>query len=523
MRLAKGYTPNYLSLFAIAVLGGILLNLAWAPHPFTFLVFIALGPFLFVASNFSEKPTIVFAALFFGFFVFHMSAAWWMYSSTIAGSLMAHLLNAFLPAAVLSIWGALKARLSKPFREGLLLISLWLSMEWLNAVWPLAWPWFQLGHVFGAQPQWVQWYSLTSSTGGTLWVLLVNYLIFTLIVHTPLFKFSSLVLTAITFTIPFVLIYLMPKPGSSGKVISLAVVQPNIHPQREKFGGMEASAQLERATSLLDSIRPYSADYAIFPETMIVEPIEESLIGESHHIQLIRGKMAILGLKGVFTGAFTKRSSGWHPSDDDKETDTTNPYVLYNSMLYLTEGGVEVYHKQKLVPLVEKQPFLWLMRPLRRFVESSGGFFGSYGTHNEREYFLLGESVASAPLICFESAFACHPEPGEIPSFIVLITNDGWWSSSGGYLQHLNLARLRAIERRQWIARAANTGVSCLISPEGEVIYPVEYEQQGLIIGEVFATHNKEWACWVMNLIRWTALSVLIFFVLFALKYRLRG
>lgn len=521
MRLAKGYPPNFLMLFAIALLGGILLNLAWAPHPFTFLVFIALVPFLFVASNFSEKPTIVFAALFSGFLVFHVSAAWWMYSSTIAGSLLAHLLNAFLPAATLSIWAASKARPLKPFREGLLLITLWISMEWLNAVWPLAWPWFQLGHVFGSQPKWVQWFSLTSSAGGTVWVLVVNYLMFRFIWRAPTLKISAFVLIALAFAMPFALNKLITKPGSYGNKISLAVVQPNIHPQREKFGTMDASEQLNKAISLLDGIVPGSIDYAIFPETMIVEPIEEALLDKSPNIQLIREKAAIFGLKGIFTGAFTKRSSGWHPSDNDKVTNTTNPYVLYNSMLFLTEGGVEVYHKQKLVPLVEKQPFLWLMRPLRRFVESRGGFFGSYGTHNEREYFLLGKSVAAAPLICFESAFACHPKPGEIPSFMVLITNDGWWSSSGGYLQHLNLARLRAIERRQWIARAANTGVSCLISPEGEVIYPVEYEQQGLIIGEVFATHNTEWACWVMNLIRWTALSVLMIFALFALKYRL--
>ena len=351
---------------------------------------------------------------------------------------------------------------------------------------------------------------------------MVNYLIFRFIWRGPTLKISAIALIVFALAMPFALNYLLPKPGSSGNKISLAVVQPNIHPQREKFGTMDVSDQLRKAMSMLDGIAPGSIDYAIFPETMIVEPIEEALLDKSSHIQLIREKTATFGLKGVFTGAFTKRSSGWHPSDDDKVTDTTNSYVLYNSLLHLTESGIEVYHKQKLVPLVEKQPFLWLMRPLRRFVESSGGFFGSYGTHNEREYFLLGDNVAVAPLICFESAFACHPEPGEIPSFIVLITNDGWWSSSGGYLQHLNLARLRAIERRQWIARAANTGISCFINPYGDIIYPVDYDKQGLIISEVYLSPGSQWACWGMNLIRWTALSVLIVFALFALKYRLR-
>jgi apolipoprotein N-acyltransferase len=53
---------------------------------------------------------------------------------------------------------------------------------------------------------------------------------------------------------------------------------------------------------------------------------------------------------------------------------------------------------------------------------------------------------------------------------IAVITNDGWWGNTAGYRQHENYARLRTIETRRWLIRSANTGVSCLIDPLGNVI-----------------------------------------------------
>jgi apolipoprotein N-acyltransferase len=53
---------------------------------------------------------------------------------------------------------------------------------------------------------------------------------------------------------------------------------------------------------------------------------------------------------------------------------------------------------------------------------------------------------------------------------IAVITNDGWWGDTPGYRQHESYARLRAIENRRWVVRSANTGVSCVIDPFGNVV-----------------------------------------------------
>ena len=66
-------------------------------------------------------------------------------------------------------------------------------------------------------------------------------------------------------------------------------------------------------------------------------------------------------------------------------------------------------------------------------------------------------------------------------NIICIITNDGWWQDTPGYKQHMSYARLRAIETRKWIARSANTGISCFIDPYGTAINPQPWNQTAAI------------------------------------------
>ena len=74
---------------------------------------------------------------------------------------------------------------------------------------------------------------------------------------------------------------------------------------------------------------------------------------------------------------------------------------------------------------------------------------------------------------------------------IAIITNDGWWGNTPGYHQHENYARLRAIETRRWIVRSANTGVSCVIDPDGNIIDPQPWVQAAAIKQAVPALNSK--------------------------------
>ena len=64
---------------------------------------------------------------------------------------------------------------------------------------------------------------------------------------------------------------------------------------------------------------------------------------------------------------------------------------------------------------------------------------------------------------------------------IFILTNDGWWENTPGHRQHLAYSRLRAIETRREIARCANTGISCFVTPYGEIEQATTYWEPAVI------------------------------------------
>lgn len=473
--------------FFVSFFGGILLFLAWYPNGTTVLIFLALIPFFYLSSSKTFHPLNLFTSLFFGFFLFHLLAAWWMYSSTIAGSLMAHVFNAGYMAIVFLTWAYVHRFIASKTLQLLVIISFWLSFEYLHHHWELAWPWFTLGHVFAAETTWIQWYRITGSLGGSAWILTVNGILYLGFVSLLERKYiNSLLLTSLAVSVVFIPIVIsgQMKSGSYSETnfLNVLIVQPNIHPQKEKFAGMSPAQQLERAIKLMQKDINVNTDLVVFPETMLIESINEKNPESNAFIQTLRNSMPQNRDVAIFTGAFTKKTEDWAIADSKALITDSIPFVLYNSALLITKESISIYHKNRLVPLVEKQPFHRMMLPIREFIEEAGGFFGSYGTFNERRNFQLNDSVILSPLICFESAFGNYSAGAAMNSgFIVLITNDGWWSSSGGYKQHLQLARLRAIETGRWVVRCANTGVSSVIDARGNIQIATTYMNEETI------------------------------------------
>ena len=143
----------------------------------------------------------------------------------------------------------------------------------------------------------------------------------------------------------------------------------------------------------------------------------------------------------------------------------------YNSIYLIDhDGGVlSVYDKLHLVPFGEYLPFQEWMEKLG-FVQLTrvhGGFIP--GTR--RRTMEIPNAPPALPLICYEAIF-----PGNIaascdrPGWIVNLTNDGWFGNSTGPYQHLQQARLRAIEEGLPMVRAANTGISAVIDPSGRIV-----------------------------------------------------
>jgi apolipoprotein N-acyltransferase len=143
----------------------------------------------------------------------------------------------------------------------------------------------------------------------------------------------------------------------------------------------------------------------------------------------------------------------------------------YNSIYVIDHDGsvLSVYDKLHLVPFGEYLPFQDLMEKLgfEQLTRLQGGFIA--GTR--RRPIDVPNAPRALPLICYEAIF-----PGDVastddrPGWIVNLTNDGWFGISTGPYQHLQQARLRAIEQGLPVVRAANTGISAVIDPVGRVV-----------------------------------------------------
>jgi apolipoprotein N-acyltransferase len=154
----------------------------------------------------------------------------------------------------------------------------------------------------------------------------------------------------------------------------------------------------------------------------------------------------------------------------------------YNSIYVIDHDGsvLSVYDKLHLVPFGEYLPFQGLMEKLGlvQLTKVQGGFIPGL----QRQAMEIPRAPRALPLICYEAIF-----PGNVaarddrPGWIVNLTNDGWFGISTGPYQHLQQARLRAIEEGLPLVRAANTGISAVIDPVGRIVARLGLGVEGVL------------------------------------------
>jgi len=154
----------------------------------------------------------------------------------------------------------------------------------------------------------------------------------------------------------------------------------------------------------------------------------------------------------------------------------------YNSIYLIDhDGGVlSVYDKLHLVPFGEYLPFQGWMEKLGfvQLTKVHGGFIP--GT--VRRTMEVPNAPSALPLICYEAIFPGNlAASGDRPGWIINLTNDGWFGNSTGPYQHLQQARLRAVEEGLPVVRAANTGISAVIDPSGRIVTHLDLGIEGVL------------------------------------------
>lgn len=235
----------------------------------------------------------------------------------------------------------------------------------------------------------------------------------------------------------------------------------------------------------------------VWPETAITSSIRTSELYSPLLAQTARSCHAV-----IIAGAF------------DRSTDEAGQSHLHNALITVDENGVyspNVYYKRRLVPFGEFLPMANVISTLLPILTemnllSNDLTPGTSPSLIETEYGPVGG------LICFDSIYETLTldtvRAGA--QLIVLSTNDSWYQDSAGVFQHNKHAMLRAVESGRYIVRAANTGISSIIRPTGQIMASLPPLVEGYIAEEVYFRDNTTVYTIAGNLIVWLSMGWMV-------------
>ena len=472
----------------LPILSGLLFTVAWPPQPLLFLIFIALIPLIYVwqlTQNFLPR----FFQLFLGMLVFNIGVTYWLVASTVWGGISAWVLNSIF-MTLPWLWSyKIKAKYGNSLGF-VALVAAWLAFEWLHLNWEISWPWLTFGNIFAGNTNWVQWYEFTGVAGGSLWIWVVNILLFVLVFKTTKFKSKNKVLLAVcslmlVFTPIYISSFLYKKNTLIASPKNIVVVQPNIDPYDEKFDENLFAYNLQKLIKITNDYIDENTTTVLWPETAVPIFLDENNPAANKQYYTLHNYLAKHPNLNIITGvnSFKYLQQGEaHQPYTNINKNTGAAYNEYNTAALIDSGRkFTLYHKSKLVPGVEQMPYIGVFGFLKNFIIDLGGG-GMYGTQNNRAVFTSKNGYYNiAPVVCYESIYGQYVTDyiKQGANIIGIITNDAWWGNTAGYKQHLLYAKLRAIETRCPVARSANTGISCFIDANGSIYNNLAYNTKG--------------------------------------------
>jgi apolipoprotein N-acyltransferase len=341
---------------------------------------------------------------------------------------------------------------------------LWISTEVLRAYLPeISFPWGLLGYPAAENPAMVQLTTITGIYGISFAVAGFNALLVWILASPPELKKRRLVLVSAAFVVLLGVQGIGPRfvPSAEGKHVA-RVVQPNFPENVEYVGDWYGEHQRDLAELQLLSLRASPGvrkpDLLIWPEA----PAPFSF--QDPHFGPYISRLAMEFQHPVVVGIID-----WKPTNESSKGVARTGLVPYNSAAMLGETGQKTftYDKIHLVPFGEYEPFPLIHQVVASVSEEVGGFRKG----KERNIGRLPNGNTFSIFICYEAIYA-----GEIRQFanngaelLINISNDGWFGKSEAAEQHLQMARVRAVENRRWLIRDTNSGITASIDPYGNV------------------------------------------------------
>jgi len=451
----------------------VLLNLSFPPYVRAdgFPVWVALVPML-VAAQFATYRRLALASWLLGWAAGVVSVLWLRHVS-LAALLALGLYLSFYPPVFLLGWKFLDRRLGLP--AALSVPILWVPLEYVRSFLLTGFPWFYLGHSLYRNLPLIQVADLVGAYGVSALVAAVNgaaadALRFILPVgagaDTPKRSWRKVAFSALGVGLAFVGTvgygYLRLKQVSITDGPRVALIQGNI-PQSLKFIGRSDEEIFETYRRLSLASLAQEPDLVIWPETML-----PGLYHSSHFIFVEEDFPLEDRLKGLLRDLGRPLLAGIRSGEGYGER-----FRQANSAILLLPDGqvMAKYDKMHLVVFGEYVPLLRYFRFLKRLVPYRLGLqAGTWQTLFTLPFH--GQPFHFGVLICYEDTvpYLARGLALEGVDCLVNVTNDGWFKASPELDQHVIASVFRAVETRKPVLRAANTGITSIISPRGEEV-----------------------------------------------------
>jgi len=266
-----------------------------------------------------------------------------------------------------------------------------------------------------------------------------------------------------------------------GEVYTAALLQPNIS-QEMRWNEANVLEIYQKMMTMTQVAADQGAQVIIWPESTVplsyavTDFYRDSIeaFSREHKVDIILGSVA---------------------------EDPSQPNKLWNAA-FLVSGGKTIghYDKIRLVPFGEYVPLREMLFFAKKLVHAVGDF--EFGTND----FPLRGKHAYGPAICYEVVYPqiTRTQVRHGAGVLVTITNDAWYDGTSAPRQHLNQARLRAVEDDRWLLRAGTTGISAWIDPTGRVVNEIPMGRAGILLAR-FATKTTvtpyvrfgDWFAWM--------------------------
>ncbi len=337
-------------------------------------------------------------------------------------------------------------------KQPLAFAALWVLQEWLKTWLFTGFPWLFVGYAFTEQ----YWISSLAPVAGIFAVTFVAVLLATSVVE-QMRRRGGYLLASFALLVVSTSLWLADPQWTKPKGtpdLSVSLIQGNI-PQDLKWLTEYQIETLKIYATL--TRREWGRDIVLWPESSIPMFQTEAVgfIGEMVKIAKENNTTWVTGIPYKDEAAF------------DPTTDKYAPF--YNSVIALGAQAEGLYKKQRLVPYGEYIPFEGMLNILPGLAGSQEILSYSRGDDQQSPLRVRGHNIGSA--ICYEVAYPDTTRKNAIGTdFLLTISNDGWFGTSAGPLQHLQMVQMRALENGRWFIRATNTGVTAIIDHRGQIV-----------------------------------------------------